>query len=507
MSNLNKDILIYIFEELSDNQKSLHSCLLVNRFWCETVVPILWSDVWKFFEDPDESENISKRMMEKYKSLFKIILLYLPKKSSNFLVNQNIEIISTQEKPLFNYLSYIKSIKLSHIYIFANEILGFDNIGETSYQLFAFEQELFKLFMNNCSKLNYLDMFYSTHHLKHQLHIFPGAENCLSRLCELRCNARNDSSFFYGLAQICDSINKFIIEDLIDNPGLARLIKVQKKIQVIDFDHQSDEDDDESFLQDDLRRIGTALKFHAINLRVFSLDFCSKNFFISSILENSINLQKLALSKNLPNERINENIIIRNPCCPKLHTLLLYFVSISLAIKLVERIQGNLIKIGIYFVSYDIENTGNFIKTIYQNCLNIEYVTIIMKNCDFDELEILLIKCQHLKGIIFESIYEGEDINMVNGNKLLNLLIEKSPKNLYKIGFYFNWKFDYNSLDLFFNNWKGRKSLLLETGEKNNFLLNYPGLIEKYESNGVIKNYKHQDELWNSVYIKTVLDL
>jgi hypothetical protein len=506
MSNLNKDVLIYIFEELNDDQSSLHSCLLVNRFWCETVVPILWNDVWKFFEDPDEIEKISKRMIEKYKSLFKIILLYLPEKSRNFLMDQDIEIISTQEKPLFNYINYIKSIKLNHIYIFAYKILGFDNIDETGYKLFAFEQELFKLFMKNCSTLNYLDMFYSTHHLKHPLHIFPGAENCLSRLYELRCSARNDQSFFYGLAQICDSINKFVIEDLIDNPGLARLIRVQKKIQVIDFDHQSDEDDYDSFLQDDLKRIGTALKFHAINLRELSLDFCSKNSFISFILENSNNLQKLALSKNIPNERINENIIIRTSCCPKLHTLLLYFVSISLAIKIIEKVQGNLYKIGIYFVTYDIENTGNFIKTIYKNCLNIEYVTIIMKNCDFNELENLLIKCHHLKGIIFESAYEGEDINMVNGNKLLNLLIDKSPKNLFKIGFYFNWNFDYNSLDSFFSNWIGRNSLLLETGEKNNFLLNYPGLIEKYKSIGIIKSYNHQEELWNSVYVKTVLD-
>ncbi|CAG8594737.1 8566_t:CDS:2 [Rhizophagus irregularis] len=382
------------------------------------------------YHDPYEDEEISERMIEKYKSLFKIILLYLPEKSRNFLINQDIKIILTKEKPLFNYIIYIKSIKLSHIYIFANKILGFDNIEETGYQLFAFEQELFKLFMNN----------------------------------------------------------------------------LQKKIQVVDFDHQSDEDDDEKFLQDDLKRIGTALKFHAINLRELSLDFCSKNSFISYILENSINLQKLALSKNIPNEIINENIIIRNPCCPKLHTLLLYFVSISLAIKIIEKVQGNLCKIGIYFVTYDIENSGNFIKTIYQNCLNIEYVTIIMKNSDFDELENLLIKCHHLKGIIFESIYEGEDINMVDGNKLLNLLIKKSSNNLFKLGFYFNWKFDYNTLDSFFSNWKGRKSLLLETGEKNNFLLNYPGLIKKYESIGVIKSYKHQDELWNSVYIKTVLD-
>ena len=129
-----------------------------------------------------------------------------------------------------------------------------------------------------------------------------------------------------------------------------------------------------------------------------------------------------------------------------------------------------------------------------------------MNNCDFDDLEKLFIKCQHLQGIIFESAYEGDDINKVDGNKLLRLLIDAAPKGLHKLGFYFNWEFDLNSLGLFFEKWKGRKSLLLETGEKNNFLLNYPGLIEKYEKKGVIGSYKHQEELWDSVYVRTVLD-
>src|SRR5438045_4036805 len=41
MPKLNKDILFLIFEELREDSKSLFSCLMVNRLWCETVISIL----------------------------------------------------------------------------------------------------------------------------------------------------------------------------------------------------------------------------------------------------------------------------------------------------------------------------------------------------------------------------------------------------------------------------------------------------------------------------------
>src|SRR5436190_1865913 len=48
MSKLNKDILFLIFEELQDDSKSLFSCLMVNRLWCETVIPVLWRNHWNY---------------------------------------------------------------------------------------------------------------------------------------------------------------------------------------------------------------------------------------------------------------------------------------------------------------------------------------------------------------------------------------------------------------------------------------------------------------------------
>ena len=44
MLRLNKDVLFLVIEELQNDRKSLHSCLLVDRTWCEATVPILWND-------------------------------------------------------------------------------------------------------------------------------------------------------------------------------------------------------------------------------------------------------------------------------------------------------------------------------------------------------------------------------------------------------------------------------------------------------------------------------
>ncbi|PKC03832.1 hypothetical protein RhiirA5_423153 [Rhizophagus irregularis] len=49
MSKFNKDILFLIFEKLQNNSKNskfLFSCLMVNRIWCETMIPILWKNPW-----------------------------------------------------------------------------------------------------------------------------------------------------------------------------------------------------------------------------------------------------------------------------------------------------------------------------------------------------------------------------------------------------------------------------------------------------------------------------
>src|ERR1043165_1297995 len=95
MVKLNMDCLVLIFKLMDKN--SLHSCLLVNKEWCNIVVPILWkSHSW--YESNSESE----------KKLFNLILSCLPSPSKQLLSDNDIKLPSTilLKDPLFNYISF-----------------------------------------------------------------------------------------------------------------------------------------------------------------------------------------------------------------------------------------------------------------------------------------------------------------------------------------------------------------------------------------------------------------
>jgi hypothetical protein len=105
MSKLNKDILFLIFEELEIDSKSLFSCLMVNKLWCETVVPILWRNPWRY--------NIKYRNKT---YLFIIITFYLSDNTKEFLIEQGIQLpLASYQSLFFDYLSYCRSINIKTI--------------------------------------------------------------------------------------------------------------------------------------------------------------------------------------------------------------------------------------------------------------------------------------------------------------------------------------------------------------------------------------------------------
>src|ERR1700744_3512918 len=58
MANLLPDVCLNeIFENLEDDKPTLHSCLLVNRLWCEISVRILWKDFWIFLNSASYSHE------------------------------------------------------------------------------------------------------------------------------------------------------------------------------------------------------------------------------------------------------------------------------------------------------------------------------------------------------------------------------------------------------------------------------------------------------------------
>src|SRR5688572_16188446 len=104
MSKLNEDVLFLILEELQDDRKSLYSCLLVNRTWCETAVPILWKNPGQCYPFSTDAKNLA---------LFNIILLHLSEESRDILKNKEIHLFTEPyRRPLFNYIIFWRHLNL-----------------------------------------------------------------------------------------------------------------------------------------------------------------------------------------------------------------------------------------------------------------------------------------------------------------------------------------------------------------------------------------------------------
>src|SRR6266540_2222321 len=101
------DCLNEIFEYLEDDKFTLHSCLLVNRIWCEISVRILWRNVWRFLYNgmryqPDVSSKI-----------FNTLITCLPNESKDLLYKNEILVTTLTWKPsLFNYASFCKDLSI-----------------------------------------------------------------------------------------------------------------------------------------------------------------------------------------------------------------------------------------------------------------------------------------------------------------------------------------------------------------------------------------------------------
>jgi hypothetical protein len=184
---LNIDILHLIFEELNNKNYSLFSCLMVNKQWCELVVPILWNDplAYIIINSPCFIENY----YQKIRLLFYIILLHLPKTLRNFYgVNNIIYSIKNIKNLTFNYISFCK--RLINFKLILPQI--YENLVISKRE--SLEIEVYKLFISECSSIRFLSITY----MKHPIYQYPGANISLSNLYELFCCSSNNPELFYG---------------------------------------------------------------------------------------------------------------------------------------------------------------------------------------------------------------------------------------------------------------------------------------------------------------------
>ncbi|GBC04752.1 hypothetical protein RclHR1_05850001 [Rhizophagus clarus] len=454
MSNLNSDVLHLIFEQVQDDKKALYSCLLVNKIWCETTVPILWKNPWKCLIN-----------RENEKLLLGIIISHLSNASRNKIREHNL-LSDFHQKLSFNYISYCRHLDLDEILRIIDE-----NIDKKSIML-SVQDEILNLFINEDMKFTHL---YMRKNFEHQIHLFYGVERCFSEIEFLSCSTSINNNILTKLAEACKSIKelKLFIDLGNNNCRIVKLIEVQRRLFNIDLHYAYGDEPFYKILEDSLIKHAGTIQYCKVN------KLPSANFLSSFVNLKELDFDNLGFSYN-----IQENYL-ENLSFPFLQILKSSNVSIKILTDLIKNTSGNLIEIKIDYISHDEIDNKKLIQVIYQKCPNIKYLTLLIRNCNILELEILLISCQQLSGLYL--LIDDLQDSMFDWDKLYEMLTRSSPTNLFKFIFHCYELPALETFKLFFDNWKERHpnmflKIIYDKG------MNTNTLIERYKSEGIVVN-------------------
>ncbi|PKK68111.1 hypothetical protein RhiirC2_782688 [Rhizophagus irregularis] len=476
MKEINLICLILIFDILQDDKESLYSCLLVNKKWCNIVVPILWKKhTW-----------CSDMNFRSEKKLFNVLLSFLPISSKKLLSDNKIELLPSTilKSPCFNYINFCEFPASHNVSQMANTVLrGLYNYHKRS----LLEQEIYKLFVHQCNNIKHL--FWNT---SQPIPFFPGASTCFSKLYELRIDTDFvKSDALYEMAHICKSLTTLYIYGISDCSqilsGLIYLIDAQRNLEKICFNIEGDEKTREELSNALVRN----------NNMISNLCLSSVKNIIPSSLISLVNLKKLTIY-NWENYEVEIKEFQEYLAISEFQNLrylnisnLSCFKEISL---LIEKTKGGVLEISVETANKAAKNTGMLIKAIAENCPNIDYLSTYIEPNDFIHVKSLLLNCRNLKTIKLDGLKFFVDINDSNiGDELLDVLVKFSPKSLDDIAISECWKYSIEACERFFESY--RKQPLSSFGiiryderiDRNYVTKEHKDIINKYFNEGVLK--------------------
>ncbi|CAG8752725.1 17730_t:CDS:1 [Dentiscutata erythropus] len=481
---LTTDCVEEILKYLSNDVKTLHSCLLVNRSWCRLTVPILWCNPWKYkFDIGEEKFNQAMTM---------ILLSFIPLEIREVLRQQYKNVVidfPPARTPLFKYTSYCQYLPRYDIRQLWNEIENRNGLAYSipDYVRYFYMKHIYMMFINSNSNLKHLEL---PQHMR-RLIDFCACREGLSQLQVLECNANYDSSSFYEIAEICRSLQKLIVDCDHDNDGLATLIRNQHGLEYLEI---------ASLEGDECTNIGNALKTQADTLSHIRLSFLA--CISPKILWSFINLKTLQFDLiDLGASYVKE--ILEQANFPYLEVLDIFGLKcelhINLLTRLIKQTQHTLQRLYWNEVTKPMEeDLRSYLEAIALNCPNLKFITIPYMNQVKELLENLLISCQQLEGIKIV-ICEKVDANWV-----FECLGKKSSKNLHLINLSEGWWFSHTELEAFFKMWKERRPMIFISPRDTIQDRKIIGVIEKYLQVRTIK--KHIDIGFDMNHIRWIKD-
>ncbi|CAB4477620.1 unnamed protein product [Rhizophagus irregularis] len=336
--------------------------------------------------------------------------------------------------------------------------------------------------------------------IKHQIFYFPESKTCLKSLCELKCDTSIDSSYFYGLARLCQYIQRLIIVNVNTNVnyGIVKLIEVQMNLKYFEWEDVFEDNFEFNYSRvDPYKEVLLALEKKADILNHLKFYFLYVDHTLQRVLPKLHKLKTLIINDFGRSSDDQLKMLIYND----LETLIIDCILLNAASIIIKNSGGRLKKILLEpydFSLHDESFTKDslfFIRKIYENCPSIEYLSLAFSPSKehFTEFEKLLKICQNLKSILL-TIFNIEEIEtnekvIENGEELLKVLIRSTPINLREIRFSDDFIFSLEALEEFFGKWRGRPLTILTTdsiyeGE------HYTKLIDKYKNDGVIKDFR-----------------
>jgi hypothetical protein len=447
MPKLDRDVLYLIFEELQDDKRALHSCLLINKTWCETIIPVLWRNPWRY--------NLNT---EKEKLLSNVIISHLSNQSK-----KSLKIQIKYQKPLFNYISFCKHLNLSNIQKIINTL-------DIESEMKRIEKEIINLFIMRNTKFTHISIPYK---FDFQLQLIPGAKNHFSEIKFLSCSTCVNNNVLIGIIKICKSIKELelVVGEDNNNYGILKFIKAQKNLLNINLIYPSNTYNDNSFgetLEKSFINHSNTIEYIKINKSPFT-----------KILTSFANLEILELD----NIKITTLDYFENLSLPYLRILRTKSVSIEISTILIKSTGGFLTEIKIDSAFGNVYSNNNIIQAIYLSCPFLKYLKLILLNDNISELEKLIINCNYLNGlfIIIDSLAAFDWDN------LFKILVKYSPNSLFKFKFYSYVSTNLGSLKQFFESWKGKHPMLLQLSQ----VKNVEDLIVKYKKKGRVKKYNN----------------
>jgi hypothetical protein len=466
------DCLNEIFEYLEKDKASLHSCLLVNRLWCEVSVRILWRDIWI-----SKSITHIRRRLKVNPLILNTLITCLPNNSKTRLFEKGI-LNSTQisKTPLFDYASFCK-------------VLSVNEIGQMIVDIFRNQKylakEIMKMFMTKTS-LKKLSYYTDPNTINLSFIRYPGAKDYLTYLSKLSCSSDVKTTFFYILSRICCNIQSLTVEfkDIVSK-DLKNLISSQKNLKYLSLSRTR------TYSTANWSDIIPSLTKHSNNLIKLKIHWRKYDYWNKteqlSFVTSFTNLQELILSFHHKDCFIGFNKLLDIPFS-RLQTLkfLYEYPDDNILIKFIENNGKNL-------KEFYINSSSNLILlSIAEFCPNLRSLYALFNCNKMEILKVILNNCQQLEGIETQYYY-----GLLSEKELLETLATYSPKNFYRLKLvnYSVSKLVPEDLEEFFTNWGNRvprkpfsfinRGLFSLENKEGNMRV-----IEKYKKLGIVKQFE-----------------